>query len=198
MPPQSMKRIEILAQAFLAELAPAALEAPQPLDLEHLIERVLPQFGVRFYPGDRREMGRREAYTDPFSSDGIEILLEEAQWYDLFSGGPRSHRARATAAHELSHAILHVPELRRMRAERGSEEELLLARKARRKLKAYEDPEWQAWAMAGCLLVPRRTLEMIPVAKRDLWTLADTYRVSSAMMRSHLKRLKLGHTIEGM
>jgi Zn-dependent peptidase ImmA (M78 family) len=87
----------------------------------------------------------------------------------------------------VSHAVLHVPVVRRRLA--SPHRDLLLARVRRGSIPAYRDPEWQAWALAGCILMPRRTVKMLP--DRSLSSLAHIYGVSEEFAQSHLRRLKV-------
>jgi hypothetical protein len=72
----------------------------------------------------------------------------------------------------------------------GSANPNLLNRRVRRDaIKAFLDPEWQAWALAGAIVAPRRTITL--VGNLDPCVLAEVYGMSVDFMRSHLKRLKL-------
>lgn len=186
MPGLRIDQIERIAEAALEELYPAALRSPQPVDLCHLIDTELPRHGIHISPASFLELGNREAVTDPAGDDEIEILLLEDRYEDLFAGGSKANRARATVGHELGHGVLHVPVIRRWR--KLPTANLLLARTARANMQPWEDPEWQAWCFAGAFLVPARTLR--PIRGEDLWTLAQFYNVSPDFMRSRLKRLK--------
>src|SRR5690606_24953558 len=64
-----------------------------------------------------------------------------------------------------------------------------LNRVARAQLRAFEDPEWQAWTFAEAILMPRRTLRMI--AHLPVSRVADLYGVSAALARTRLRKLGL-------
>jgi hypothetical protein len=187
MPAMSMAKIERLGEVLLKTLAPETLRQPMPLDLVRMIDKVLPQYDIHVYPAEQAELGSREAATDPEGKSEIIILVEEEAWKNLYRGGARANRARATVSHEISHAILHVPVIRkRLKSER---KDFLLARVKRSDLPPYRDPEWQAWALAGCLLMPRLTIEMLD--DQSPFNIAEVYAVSSDFARSHCKRLRL-------
>jgi len=59
-------------------------------------------------------------------------------------------------------------------------------------LKAYEDPEWQAWMFAGSILMPSSTLRMMmnDAGMLSLSEVSKAYDVSEPMANSHLQRLK--------
>jgi hypothetical protein len=194
MPPVSKAILITLAEAFLDELAPEMLEAPCQLDLVRLIETDLQTSGIHVQPASVEELGDNLAVTDPSGMTDINILLREDLWDELYQGGRRANRARATVAHELGHAILHVPIIRRRRSSPHSRH--LLARVASGSVPTYMSSEWQAWMLGGCILAPLRTLKT--VQHLDPWTLAQTYGMSPAMMKAHLKRLRMLWAEEGL
>lgn len=184
-PPLSTAAIEELANAFLAELAPVMLSAPQALDLVSLVDDGLNQQGIVIYPATLQELGDREGATRP--SSPIEVLLAEHLWNALHCGGPGQSRARSTLGHELGHCVLHVPLIRR--ALSIVPEGFTLNRAERGSVKAFEDSEWQAYTFSGCILMPRTTLVTVP--SPSVSRLAALYNLSAPFVRSHLKRLKL-------
>lgn len=189
MPPVSIAALEQVAERTLELLDPAALQEPRAVDWRALVDTVLQQFKIFIYPAHSDQLEDRLAFTDSSGATGddINILLSFDLWNDLVAGGRLANRAHATVAHELAHAILHVPVIRRRAVLPNAD--LLLNRVRREEIKAFEDPEWQAWALAGCVLAPRKTLEMLSTS--SIAVAADIYGVSEAMLRSHLKRLKL-------
>jgi len=189
MPPLRMATIEDVADAFLGTFCPQALQQPMPLDVLHLAETSLPQYGIHVSPASALEMGDNLGVTDASGSSAIEILIREELWNRLLEGGPMANRSRATVAHEYGHSVLHAPIIRRRRASARSQH--LLARVAREEVPAYMCAEWQAWAFAGCILAPRRTIAMIP--NPTVTGLAAIYEVSTGMMEQHLRRLKISH-----
>ena len=94
--------------------------------------------------------------TDPKGKGEVNILVSEEVWEALEAKAPTSHFAKTTICHELGHALIHVPILRRRLQVNN-----VLARMQRAKLRAFEDPEWQAWAFAGSILIPRTSLNLL-------------------------------------
>lgn len=187
MPPMSMGMLEGLADEVLEVLQPGMLTDPGALDVMTLIDE-LPMHGIDVYPVDPREIGAREGVTMAGDGRRTTILICREAWHQLVDGGRIAHRARATFAHELGHAILHGRELRRL--ERGRETgAITLNRVRRRELRPFEDPEWQAWAFAGCILAPRRAIQMVKA--RNMVALTLTFEISTDMVRSHLRRLRM-------
>jgi hypothetical protein len=201
MPPISMAAIEELGEGLRAELLPyldasgtdlegaLAADGPAALDVLYLVEHVLQRYGIDVYPASVLELGDREAATFPDSTGRTTILIREDSWEQLMAGGRQANRARATVMHELAHAVLHVQVLR-ARARDGLPG-TALNRVSRRELKAFCDPEWQAWALAGAILLPRRSIESMLSRGLTEQDIADTFGVSASMLRSHIKRLKM-------
>ena len=185
--PLSITAIEELGRCFLDQLSPATLKKPQALDVLHLADRTLPQFGIHVCPASREEIGNRAGATDPQGDGEICILVSEDVWDALEEPAPASHFARTTACHEIGHAVLHVPALRRRLLLKDA-----LSRIQRRNLRAYEDPEWQAWMFAGAILMPSVTLRMLQGQHKSLTPdlVGQTYEISDKMAQSHLRRLK--------
>lgn len=187
MPALSMALIEAWAGSALDTFAPQWRIGPQPLDIVSLIDNVLPQHGIYVAPATAAELGHRHAATDPTGSGEINILVGEELWDDLYSGGRRANFARATVGHELGHALMHVHVVRRRLS--TPQHEHLLARQMRRDLPAYRDPEWQAWAFAGALLVPRQSVVMLD--DPSVSDAANVFEVSESFVQAHLRRLRL-------
>lgn len=186
--PLSMTIIEEIARCFLSQFSPDALIKPQPLDIVDLVENKLPDYGIHVTPASREELGDRAGVTDPSGNEEINILVSEEIWDSLFESVPTNYFSKTTICHELGHAILHVPVLRRRLLH-----EKVLSFVKRRNIRAYEDPEWQAWAFAGSILMPSVTLRMLQSASDSetfIETVHETYEISYQMTRSHLKRLK--------
>lgn len=192
--PLSVGSIEEVGRCLLDQLAPMTLEAPKPLDVLGLVDNCLPQFGIHACPASRAELGNRDGATDPKGDGEVTILLSEEVWDQLEQPAPRSHYARTTVCHELGHAILHVPVLRRRLLVHD-----MLARSKRGELRPFEDPEWQAWAFAGAVLMPSVTLRILLREHNGLTPqlVSSTYEVSQKMAASHLRRLKWLNQGEG-
>jgi len=186
--PLGAAAIAELGRCFLEQLAPEVLESPQRLDVLDLVDTRLPKFGIHVCPASREEIGNRAGATDPKGRGEVTILVSEEVWNDLEKSGSRSYYARSTVGHEIGHAVIHVPVLRRKLLATN-----VLARTQRANLPAYMDPEWQAWAFCGSILMPPVTLEMLLKEHGKLTTdiVSDTYEVSTQLASGHLKRQKL-------
>src|SRR5262249_40933925 len=185
MPGLSMACLEELGESVLQMFQPSALEAPEPVDVLGWIDRILPRFGVHVAPAGREELGDCAAITYPTGNFECEILVQEWMWHDL-AHDAHPYFVRATLIHELAHAILHVPVIR------GSEfdnSRAALPRAARGSMPAFNDPEWQAWALPGSILLPRRTIAML--AEPHVSAVMNAYEVSGQFAAAHLRRLKI-------
>lgn len=180
MPGLSMACLEALGISVLRIFQPSALRSPEPIDLVGWIDRLLPRLGVHVAPAGESELGDCAAITIASSNFECEILVREWIWNDL-ANETRPNFARATVMHELAHAILHVP------IQRGGTSMEPVQPGAT--MPAFRDPEWQAWALAGCILMPRPTIAML--AKVDAASVAEAYIVSAQFAHAHLKRLKI-------
>ena len=184
MPPLSMRCVEKLAEAVLRYFQPSALDAPEAANLVDWIDRLLPPFGVHVMPASEEELGGCAAATYPTAEYESEILIPEWIWNDL-AHDPKPNFARTTVMHEIAHVILHVPVIRQL--SNAVERDFALARVERSSVPAFCDPEWQAWALAGAVLIPRRTVAML--ADPSPATVADTYQVSAKFAAIRLRRL---------
>lgn len=181
-PPLSKSKIEEIAYEFLEELDPDALTSPKPLDLYEIFERRMPHSqnfkSIYVYPAELNEIPLAEGDTSLNERGEVVIRLRSDVYDEVCEQG---NRGRATCAHELGHAVLHKDVLNRLGV-LGTK--YGLRRKA--EVKAYEDAEWQAWAFAGCIMMPPVTfchIDQLSPAR-----LAQIYGVSAVFASSHLKR----------
>lgn len=181
-PPKSKRDLVWAAEHFLHKIQPDRLLRPTPLDHRALM-RELETFNIHVAPVDQNRLPHAEGETFPNrNGKSVEIVLREDAYDALERGGPLENRARATLAHEVGHAVLHVPALRRIGASPVG-----FRRVDSRQIPAYESSEWQAWVFAGALLAPPRTLSMLPSCTPSV--VAKAYSISIEMATSHLKRL---------
>ena len=184
MPPLSLACLELLGETVVGTFQPEALAAPQPIRVREWMDDLLPRFGVHVMPASYEELGDHVAVTYAAGDAESEILV--SPWiYDNLHDEERPHFARATVIHELAHAILHVPMLR-TRAGAPSADPANV-RVERKRLREESDPEWQAWALAGAILMPRRTIQMLSEPSRS--AVADAFFVSEKFASVRLERL---------
>jgi hypothetical protein len=182
MPPLSLKYLETLGETVVSTFQPEALSTPQPIKVREWIDQLLPRFGIHVMPASYEELGERVAVTYAAGESESEILV--SPWiYDNLADEERPHFARSTVIHELAHAILHVPLLRG----RSAVSHEISERLDRRRLAEANDPEWQAWVLAGAILMPSRTIAMLP--DRSPRSVADAFFVSQKFAEVRLERL---------
>lgn len=181
--PMTAREAVRFADAFHKAHFPDLLKQPTPLSMPKLADEVLPLLGIDVYSSS--ELVSRNSHGETvLGNDRIEILLAPSLFDDLY-GGRQELFARATLAHEASHALVHIPQiLRQLKERRGC----VLQRVQRRQIPAYEDPEWQAWMVGGALLMPLEALRAC--SGRTYKEIASMFRVSAQMASSHIQRLR--------
>ena len=167
MPPLSRDSIERVAELFLEEVAPATLETPCRLDVADLVDHVLPCYGIHFSPA---ELADSEALTDPSGSGPVEILMDVEQFNALPLLDRKANRPRSTACHEIGHALIHVPVIRKRRDRSPQLAHMALQRVDRREIEAFRCAE---------------TLITLGTSSPDL--VAATFGVSTALAAQRLR-----------
>jgi len=112
-------------------------------DIVHFLEVTLPKLdnNFSFYIRTQEEMGECHGLTFP---DRNEIQIREDVYERAYNG---SGRDRLTMAHELFHLLQH------------EKENISFARMEKsRRVETFRDPEWQADAFGGELLIPHHLI----------------------------------------
>ncbi len=170
-PPLSLARIEFIAWRFREVVGATSDEW---LDVERILEHGLSlMFGeeAHFEVMEKGFMGSDHARADP---EAKHLMIREDVYDGLCANKPRD---RMTIIHEFAHLILHG----RLR---------LARRMSNAPPPAYCDPEWQAKAFAGAVMVPR---QMVP----DPWVvdasfIAQEFGVSHDAAAVRLTQLRTG------
>lgn len=127
-------------------------------------------------------------------SDGVEgmvypdgrVLLSE----ETYRGADNEiGRPRFTVAHECYHGMKHGRQIRRALTDVG---ELVVCR--RQSIKPFLDPEWQANAFAGALLMPEQAVKLLAEKERRMFltaTMAEVFGVSVRAAEVRLNVLKI-------
>ena len=140
--PSSYAEIELECLHFLQINFPENLRKTSILDIFSLEDCL---YGYKLAIDDTLEGTNIEGYTD-FVTKAIFIPLKT---YDALVRGYNNNRERYTTTHEAGHVILH-----RKFFENKS---LKAARTKITHIETYRNPEWQANAAAGALLMPLPT-----------------------------------------
>ncbi len=184
--PKSGADIELLVVNIIQRYQPEALIRPQEFDVERFFENELEALtGVK---ADYQHLSLPvHGYTD---SDQMVSVVST----DLAENPSQRNRFRATVAHEIGHAIQHVPEFRRRKQVLRFThdcEDVSLRMFREDEVPAYRNPEWQAWRFAGALLMPEKTFRMSLASGVSLYQVARTFGVSVDFVRSRMKQLRL-------
>ena len=174
---RSWDEIEAITVRLLQRFEPERLTVPGPLDVDRLLEVVVPKhLGVDFSVADFQPP--MEAVVTPASeATRAQLLLASTVYEALAHENPR---ARFTAAHEVGHVVLHVRQLQQQIVSYGGPS---LFRK--NQIPPYRDPEVQANVFASRLLMPtgafRLALEQLGPEVVDLALLFNVSERAAAI-----------------
>jgi hypothetical protein len=186
--PQSKAGLNKKAEKYLAQLQPGVLTNDSEVDVESFFEFHIPElFGIKTgYSDLSSEFGLYKSvlgYTNCKEKISyIDKSLSNA--FDPTTTG----RFRATVAHEIGHCILHVPFLNFESSSQGASKDMLFRKTTH--IKAYENPEWQAWEFAGALLMPKNRVIRYAISGLPLHQMAQTFGVNPAFVKVRLSKLK--------
>ena len=184
--PTSGNQLDNHALAVVRKHQPWVLDKPSRFDVERFFENDLVSItGVEF---DYRPL-RYDVlgYTD---SDEMVSVVSASLAED------ESNFFRATVAHEIGHAILHVPQFRRRKqllkfVDNDDLDVVGLRMYRDDEIPLYENPEWQAWRFAKGLLMPVSMVVQACQMNYSFEEMSSDFGVSVAFVRSRLKDLKL-------
>jgi Zn-dependent peptidase ImmA (M78 family) len=186
-PAWSKRDIDIQSAKILTSFQPKVLTALEPLNVDRLIEVV----------EDALEIDFDITYDLPHGIEGCTSTTDNKVLIhaDLADDPSSVKRFRATVAHEIGHALLHVPLLREYSRNRifsqkkGEEKGIELYRNAN--CPAYKDPEWQAWYFAGAILMPKPAIDMLLKSGDSLRSMAERFEVNPAFLKVRLRKLEV-------
>lgn len=185
--PLSKDKIEQVAEAILSEFDPGMLAEPKALDVLSLIDPFLmKKYGWSLDVREDLAAGTL-GLADPKEKT---ISLSQESYERLAKGDGRS---RFSGCHEFGHVALHRAQMRFRMITMTSETEALY-RTERSNLKPFEDPEWQADYLAGCLLMPRKAVFTLSknTSKHELVEkMIRVFQVSKHAAEVRLKKLKI-------
>ncbi len=171
---------------FVSKCCPDAWQGKEPVPVEALFEFDIPHlFGIETGYQDLSRMDiRAHGYTDLVRS----VSYVDSKVADDCSESGRKF-FRSTIAHEMGHCLLHVP--LNMASEFRNSKGVWMLRE-QKNLRAFEDPEWQAWEMAKNICMPEHLVTSIvrhygPHLATNV--MVDTFDVSYTFAQSRLKGL---------
>lgn len=182
----SRREINEFALRIITHFQPCVLRGEEAFNLDGFIEVVEDQVTIDFdFTSDL------PAGIDGCTSTIDNKILIRA---DLVDDPSKERYARSTIAHEIGHVVLHIPRLRELSKDvtfRQKKEEQGLNLYSRKDLKAYEDPEWQAWEFAGALLMPKPAIVTLMAEGMSPRSMATVFNVNTVFLESRMRKLKM-------
>lgn len=187
--PRSAQEIENIACKVIKSFQPDTL-------------RMLTSFDVEgFFEFELKKQTDVEPDTKDFP-DGIDgyTNIEEMKCYislKLMEYGESEvirRKLRATQAHEIGHCFLHVEDARRNRKFQQkflNDHQSSLKMYNPNDLKAYENPEWQAWRFASALLMPERCFMRAVECNWTKKKIKYAFDVNPSFIEVRLRELKV-------
>lgn len=187
-PGLSRKKIEAKAVSLLREFQPEALRGECPVDIEQIFEFYIPEHcGIDTGYTDLSFLGsgvlgytdasKKISYVDKTLIDPKDIVTER--------------RCRATVGHETGHCIYHVSILNFFKSSLSKDDSTGLYRAERTEIKAYQDPEWQAWEFARAILMPSHLICNYHERNYSIRDMAESFDLNPAFVEVRLKTLKI-------
>lgn len=186
--PKSGVLIDSIASRIIEAVNPQALSIPQAFDIESFFEFSMEEFsGVQ---ADYRALPQGiHGYTD---TDTNVSTISSSLMDDPF----QENFMRSTMAHEIGHAIMHVPEFKLKKALWRSvhdkeHKEPVLRLYRQEEVPLYMNPEWQAWRFAGAILMPEQAFRSVIHSGANRKDAADLFCVNPAFVGSRARALKM-------
>jgi hypothetical protein len=191
--PRSAREIDDLALGLITTFQPTALKSVSRFDMERFFDCELESLtGVEpVY----RPLGKGlDGYTD---SEEMKCVICTELMDDSSSDMAR-RRLRATQAHEAGHCFLHVEDARHVRTKLKFLHDASAALELHRQenLRAYENPEWQAWRFAGALLMPECCVRLAVDNNWSIQMMSRGFDVNPAFIKVRLAALKIPKRIK--
>jgi Zn-dependent peptidase ImmA (M78 family) len=186
-PSMSRREINELAENIIKHLQPGVINGKEAFDIDRFIEVIEDVMEIDFDFTNELPPGVHGCTS---TIDNKVLILS-----DLADDPFNKKYFRSTVAHEIGHVILHLPLLRKLCKDKTfiqkKEESKDFNLYSSKKLKPYEDPEWQAWEFAGSILMPRAALVKIITPGISFGSIADFFNVNEIFLKSRLRKLKM-------
>jgi len=191
--PRTIAEIESLAEAVVRQYQPSALEQLIPFDVEGFFECELESLtgistDVRVLPKGL------DGYTDP----GMRVCVISSLLYDNADDIVKYRRLRSTIAHEIGHCLLHVPnasERNELKGRFENDGNYPIERYDPQDLRAFENPEWQAWRFASALLMPEVCFRRAVRVGWKMSTIQNAFEVNPSFVESRKNQLSIPQNI---
>jgi hypothetical protein len=175
--PMSRAEIERDATLMTLRFRPDLLKKPGRFPVLKLFDALSDLYGLD--PGVEELSDAVEGMTFP---DG-RVLLSEETYRGAHDG---LGRPRFTVPHECYHGIRHREQIRRALTDTG---ELVVYR--RKNIKPFRDPEWQANAFAGVLLMPAPMVRLLAERERRMFLISMMANEFGVSLQAAEVRLKV-------
>lgn len=151
-PGMSRAQIENEANALLKRLQPDAYSGDTLVDVETVYDvYIVTEHGIKT---GYRDLSKYASNILGFTNAKDKVSFVDKSLIDSDDPVIR-RRCRATIGHEIGHCLYHVPILQDYISFSLRDNPNGFCRKEKSLIKAYEDPEWQAWEFAGAFLMPK-------------------------------------------
>ncbi len=188
-PPKKRRQIEEAATDILSKFQPQVLGGNSSFDVEDFAEFELEDLTrVKFTITDQMPFGILGC-TDPFNME-MSITQELAAATSI----PGRRRYRSTLAHEIGHCFFHIKPIQKAGGKvllEQKKKDVPSFYRASPNVEAFRDPEWQAWEMAGSLLMPKNAVFLLLNQKATLKDLEEIFDVNGAFVQWRLRKLGL-------
>ena len=186
-PSMSRKDINSLGEKILDHFQPGVIKGKEPLDVDNLIELIEDVMEIDFDITSDLPPGVHGCTS---TTDNKVLILSE------LADNPYSLKYfRSTVTHEIGHTILHLPLLRKLNQDKTFSQKKNEADASNlyshKPVPAYKDPEWQAWELAGSLLMPAPALRIQLNKGATIQEMADFFNVNHKFVESRMKKLKM-------
>jgi len=191
--PRTISEIESLAEAVVRQYQPLALEQLIPFDVEEFFECELESL-----TGISTDMCVLPKGLDGYTDPGMRVCVISSLLYDNADDLVTRRRLRSTIAHEIGHCLLHVPDASQPDVPNGRFENdgsCPIELYNPEDLKAFENPEWQAWRFASALLMPQACFRRAVSVGWTMKMIQNAFGVNPSFVESRKKQLSISQSI---
>lgn len=177
-PPMSWYDIGRRADTLLARVYPEVLRKPQPVPIDDFLEQELRK--IFSFEYEVQDLRGDEGRVDPVDR----LVILDVATYDGLQRG--EGRARFTTAHEIGHVELHSKYFQKILRDGRKPMQL-----RRTRIEPFRDPDYQADAFAGALLMPTHHMIRLVAEGKETAELAEIFSVSKQAAQVRKAKLPL-------
>lgn len=187
--PRSGEEIEKIACSVIESFQPNALVMLTSFDVEDFFE-----FELKNRTGVEPDTWDFPEGIDGWTNSEDMTCFISLKLMEYGECNATRRKLRATQAHETGHCFLHVEDARRnqeFQQEFVNDKKSSLERYRPEDIKAYENPEWQAWRFASALLMPERCFRRAVDCNWTIKRIKRAFDVNPAFIDVRLRELKI-------